>query len=130
MKASHDLNVQRLERVASRLNEKDASVDAVVDNVHTIDVVLGIQVSIETLLNVVDNGAPRLVVVDKVAESRSVDDSQAKTDTGLLDICADRLNGDSLGNDVQTRALALLGRVQRSVEESVDKGRLAQTGFT
>jgi hypothetical protein len=33
-------------------------VDAVVNNVHAVDLVLSIQVGVETLLDVVDNRAP------------------------------------------------------------------------
>lgn len=130
MKATHDLDIKRLQGVASGLNEEHASMDAVVNNVHAVDLVLGIQVGIESLLNVVDNGAPRLIVVDEVAEAGSVDHSKAQTNTGLLDIGADGLDSDSLGNDVEARPLALLGRVERGVEEGVDQCRLAQTRFT
>jgi hypothetical protein len=58
MKATHHLNIQRLKCVAGGLNEVDAGVDAVVDDVHAVDLVLGIEVGVETLLNVLDNGPP------------------------------------------------------------------------
>lgn len=116
--------------MAGGLDEENASVDAVVNNVHAVDLVLGIEVCVISSLNIVDNGAPRLVIVDKVTKSGSVDDSQAETDTSLLNIGADGLNLNSLGNDVQARALALSGRVQRSVEEGVDESGLAETRFT
>jgi hypothetical protein len=122
VKTAHDFNVQRLQGVASGLNEEDAGVNTVVDNVHAVDLVLSIEVSIETLLDVVHNRAPRLIVVDEVTEAGCVNNRQSETDTGLLDIRADGLDGNSLGNDVQARSLALLGRVKGSVEESVDKG--------
>ncbi len=130
VQALHDLDVQRLQRVAGGLDEEDAGVDAVVNDVHAVDLVLSIEVGIETLLNVIDNGSPRLVIVDKVAKARGIDDGQAKTDPRLLDIGADRLDTDGLGDDVEARALALLGRVQGGVEQSVDKSRLSEAGFT
>lgn len=111
MQTLHDLNIKGLQRVAGGLDEEHASMDAVIHNVHAVDPVLSIQVGIEALLDVVDNGPPRLVVVDKVTKAGSVDNSQAKADTGLLNVGADGLNGDSLGDDVQAGALALLGRV-------------------
>lgn len=126
MEASHHLNVKRLERVASGLDEENTGVNSVVDNVHAVDLVLGIEVRVESLLNVVDNGAPRLIVVHKVTETGGVDNGEAKTDTSLLNVGADGLNGDGLGNDVKARALALLGRVERGVEEGVNQSRLAQ----
>lgn len=130
MQASHNLNVERLEGVTSGLDEKDTGVDAVVDNVHAVDLVLSIEVGIKSLLNVVDNGSPRLVVVDEIAKAGSVNDGQAETNAGLLNISANRLNGDSLGNDIHARALAFLGGVERRVEEGVNQGRLAQARFT
>lgn len=129
VEASHNLNVQRLEGVASGLDEEDTGVNSVVNNVHSVDLVLSIEVGIETLLNVVDNGAPRLIVVNEVAKAGGVNDSQAQANTGLLNIGADGLDGDSLGDNVQAGRLALLGRVQGGVEQSVDQSRLAQTGL-
>lgn len=126
VQSSHDLDIEGLEGVARGLDEEDAGVDPVVDNVHPVDLVLGIEVGIEALLNVVHNGTPRLVVVDKVAEAGSVDNGQAKAHASLLNVGADGLDGDRLGNDVKARALALLGGVQGGVEERVDKRRLSE----
>ena len=130
MEAAHDLNVKRLQGVASRLDEEDAGMDAVIDNVHTIDFVLGIQVGIKALLNVVNDRPPRLIVVDKVTKSWGVDNGQSKANTGLLNIGTDGLNSNGLGDDIGARTLALLGWVQRGVEESVDESRLSQSRFT
>jgi len=120
MKAAHDLNVERLERVTGGLNEENTSMDSVVDDVHAVDLVLSIEVRVESLLNVVDNRAPGLIVVDEVTETGCVDNSKAETDTSLLNVGADGLDGNSLRNNVEARALALLGGVERGVEESVD----------
>lgn len=89
MKAAHNLDIEGLKGVASRLNKEDTGMNAVVNNVHAVDLVLGIKVSVKSLLNVVDNRTPRLVIVDKVTESRGIDDCQTETDTGLLNIGAD-----------------------------------------
>ena len=86
---THDLDVERLERVTSGLNEVDAGMDAVVDNVHAVDLVLGIEIGIEALLNVLDDRAPGLVVVDKVTETRSIDNVQSQTYTILLNVGTD-----------------------------------------
>jgi hypothetical protein len=74
VQAAHNLDI---ERVTSWLNEVDTSVDAVVHNVHAVDLVLGVQVCIEALLDVLNNWAPGVVIVDKVSETRGVDHSQA-----------------------------------------------------
>jgi len=69
----HHLNVDGLQGVASGLDEVNNGVDAVVDNVHAVDLVLSIQVGVEALLNVLDNGVPGLIVVDEVAKAGCVD---------------------------------------------------------
>ena len=116
--------------MAGRLDEVNAGVDAVVDNVAAVDLVLGLEVGVEALLNVLDNRAPRVVVVDKVTESRSIHDSQAEADAVLLDISAGRLDRHGLGDDVGIGAGGLLGRVEGGVKQGVDEGRLSQAGFT
>lgn len=116
--------------MTSGLNEVHAGMDAVVDNVHAVDLVLGIEVGIEALLDVLDNRAPRLVVVDKVTESRSIDDVQSQAYTVLLNVCTDGLNGNSGGCEVEARLFLLFGWVERSVEQCVDKSRLSKTRFT
>jgi len=127
---AHDLNVQRLQGVARRLDEVDARVDTVVNDVGAVDLVLGLEVGVVSLLNVLDNRAPRVIVVHKVTKSRGVDDGETKTDTVLLDIGADGLDGHSLGDDVVARGSALLRGVERGVEQCVDESRLSETRFT
>lgn len=106
--------------MASGLDEVNDGVDAVVHNVHAVDLVLSVQISVESLLNVLDNRVPRLIVVDEVTETWGINNSQSQTNTVLLNVGADGLDRDGLG-DVETRGLALLGRVERGVEECVDK---------
>jgi hypothetical protein len=115
--------------VASGLNEEYNGVDAVVHDVHTVHLVFLVKVGVESLLNVLNNGIPGLVIVDVVTEARSINDSQPQTHTVLLDVCADRLNGYGLGN-IETRGLALLGRVEGRVEEGVHQRRLSEARLT
>jgi hypothetical protein len=75
--------------VTSRLDEVDASMYAVVNNVYTVDLVLRVEISIETLFNVLNYWAPRDIVVDKVTETGSVNDGQSKADAVLFNIGAD-----------------------------------------
>lgn len=125
----HDLNIERLERVAGRLDEVNNSVDTVVNNIHAVDLVLSIKVGIKSLLNVLNNRIPRFVVVDEVTESGCINDGQSEADAVLLDVGANGLYRDSLG-DIDARRLALLGRVQGGVEQCVYKGRLSEARFT
>ena len=76
MKAAHNLYIERFERVASRLNEIHACVNAVIHNVHPIDFVLSIKIGVKALLNVLNNGTPGRIIVDKIAKSRRVNNGQ------------------------------------------------------
>jgi hypothetical protein len=76
VKLLHDLNVQGLQRVASGLDEVHNSVDAVVYNVHAVDLVFCLEVGVKSLLDVLDNGVPRLVVVDEIAKAGCVNHGQ------------------------------------------------------
>ena len=58
MKTLHHLNVERLQRVAGGLDEEDAGMDAVIYDVHAVDLILRIEISIVTLFDVIDNGSP------------------------------------------------------------------------
>lgn len=89
MKSAHHLNIQGLQGVASGLDEEDASVDAVVNDIDTVNLVLSIEIGVKALLNVVDNGAPGLIVVDEVTETWGVDHGEAEAHTSLLNISAD-----------------------------------------
>lgn len=89
MQSAHDLNVERLERMTSGLNKVDASMDSVVNDVHTIDLVFCLQICIKSLFNVLDDWTPGIVVVDKISETRCVNNCESQSDTILLDVCAD-----------------------------------------
>jgi len=88
MQSAHDLNIEWLECMSSWLNEVHTGMNSVVNNVHSVDFVLGIEVGIKTLLDVVHNWSPRLVIVDEVTKTRGIDNSQPEAYAILLDICA------------------------------------------
>lgn len=111
MQSAHHLDVERLERVAGGLDEVYTCVDAVVDNVHAVDLVFGIEVGVEPLLDVLHDWSPRVIVVHEITKARSINDSQAEADAVLLDVGADALYADGLGCEVERRLLALLGWV-------------------
>ena len=58
MKSAHDFDVQWLEGVTSGLNKVDARVNSVVHDIGSIDLVLGVQIGIEALLDVLHNWLP------------------------------------------------------------------------
>jgi hypothetical protein len=146
---------------------------AVVDELGSVDAVLLLEVGVEPGLDVVDNGLPAtrmvranthfriapenppLVVVDKVAETGRVDDSQLETHPVLFDLCrnfskaadgspsgsaqmmqrlepsltcAGTLNLNRLAA-VLSRLRDRLGAVQLGLEEGVDERGLAEAGL-
>lgn len=111
MQAAHDFNVERFQGVACGLNEVDAGMDSVIHNVHSVHLVLGLEIGIESLFNVLHNGSPRVIVVDKISKAGGINHSQAQTDAIFLNVGADGLNRDRLWDDVQARALAFAWRI-------------------
>jgi hypothetical protein len=76
VKSAHNLDVQWLQSMASRLDEVYASMNSVIDNVHSVDLVLSIQISIEALLNIIHNWSPRLIIVNEISKARGINDCQ------------------------------------------------------
>jgi hypothetical protein len=106
-------NVEKVcARVTSGLDKVEAGVDTIVDNFLTVDAVLLLEVGIEPRLDVLEDGLPAtqmarseppspvptastpvdtpLIVVDKVTETGGIDDSQAESHTGLLNVCGNK----------------------------------------
>jgi len=77
MESAHNFDVQRLQRMASWLDEVHTSVDSVIHNIHAVDLVLRIQICIKALLYVIHNWSPRFVIVNEVTKTRSIDNSQS-----------------------------------------------------
>ena len=107
--------------MSSRLDEIDASMDTVVDNIHSVDLVFGFEVGVEPLLNVFHNGSPRIVIVDKVSEAWCINDCQTQSDPILFDVGTYRLDRDGSGDDVEAGSFSLLWRVKRGVEQGIDQ---------
>lgn len=77
MQFAHDLDVQGLQRVTGGLDEENNGMDAVVHDVHAVDLILGFEIGVEPLLNVLDDWLPGFVIVDEVAKARGVDHGQS-----------------------------------------------------
>lgn len=72
----HDLNVERLEGVAGRTDEVQASVDTEINLVLAAGLLLLKHVGFVLIVEELDDGHPRVAVVDIVAEAGGVDNSQ------------------------------------------------------
>lgn len=113
-----------------RLNEVDARMHAIVHNVHAVDLIFSVKISIETLLNVLNNRSPGIIIVDEIAEAGSIHYGETETNAVLFDIRADGLYGNRFWLNVYAGPFALLRRIQGGVEEGVDQGRFPKTRFT
>lgn len=109
--------------MTGRLDEVYTGMDTIIHNVYPVHLVFRVEVCIESLFNVLDDRPPRVVIVDEITKSWSVDHRQAQANAIFLDIGADRLYRDGFWDDLETRASSFLGWVQRSIEEGIDKGR-------
>ncbi len=72
----HDRDVKRLEGVAGRANEVETSVDSEVDLVLAAGLLLLQHVRLVLVIEELDDGHPRITVVDIVTESRGVDNGE------------------------------------------------------
>lgn len=76
MQSTHDFDIQRLESVAGGLNKVNACMYTVVHDVHPVYLVLRIQISVEACFDVFNDGPPRIVVVNEIAKSWCVYNSE------------------------------------------------------
>lgn len=100
MQAAHDFNVKRFERMSCRLDEIYTCVYTVIHDVHAVDLVFGVEIGIEARFDVLDDWAPRIIIVDKVTESRGIHHGQTQADAILFNVGTDGLDGDGFWDDV------------------------------
>jgi hypothetical protein len=75
--ALHDLDIEGLERVTGGADEVQAGVHTEVDLVLATRLLLLEHIRLMLIVEELDDGHPRVTVVDIVAEARGVDDGQA-----------------------------------------------------
>lgn len=75
--------------MARWLDEVNAGMDTVVDDIHAVDLVLGFEISVESLLDVLNNRSPGIIVVNEVAKTGCVNDGQSEPHAILFDIRTD-----------------------------------------
>ncbi|KUI52641.1 hypothetical protein VP1G_10488 [Cytospora mali] len=115
--ALHDLDVERLEGVAGWANEVQASVNTQVDLVISAGLLLLQHVGLVLVVEELDDGHPRVPVVDIVAKSREL----------LLQLSLCNLDLDSLVDLLLMSPLVVGIVLDGCGEESVDEGSLAET---
>ena len=78
----------------------------------------------------VDDGRPRVSVVDVVAETGGVDDGELRLELLLLQFGFDDLDFGELVELLVVTLVVVLGRRELGGEERVDERGFAETGFT
>lgn len=125
--ALHNLNVQRLESMAGRTNEVQASVDSQINLLRTLWLLLLEHVTLVLIIEELNNWLPAVTVVDVVSKTRRVDNRQADLEELLLQLGLGDFNLNGLVN-LLGMASAVVGVVlDGGAEKSVDKGGLAES---
>lgn len=107
--------------MACWLDKEHTCVDSVVDNIHAVDLVLCIKIRVKARFDILDDGMPGISVVDKIAKARSIDHSQAKTNTILFDVCTYGFDLDCFWHEFIGGPFSLLRRIEGGIEKRVDK---------
>lgn len=116
-----DDNINGLQRVARWLDEKETAVDTgILDIALSLCSELLAQVRGVLILDVLDDGVPTAVVVDKVAVPGSIDNVESESDTVLLNVVRNGLDLSGLA-DRLVGLEATLGVDQVRSENGVDE---------
>jgi hypothetical protein len=125
-----DDDVDGLQGVAGGLDEEQAAVDARVLEVSlTLSSKLLAEVGTVLVLDVLDNGVPATLIVDKIAVARGVDNVEAQTHAILLDDVRDGVDGGG-GARLLVGLEATLAVHQVRREDGVDERRLSETSLS
>lgn len=114
----------------SRADKVETRVHAEVNLILPLRLLLLAHVRLMLVVNEVDDGGPRVAVVDVVAEAGAVDDRQLRLELFLLKLCLDDLHLSQLVELLVVPTTVALRRRQLGREKGVDERRLAQPGFT
>ena len=126
---SHDLNIQRLERMSGRTNEVQTSMHPQINLLRPAWLLLLQHIALMLIIQKLDDRLPAIPVIHIVAEPRGVDNRKADFEELLLQLGLGDFDLDRLV-DLLGVAAAVVGVVlDGGGEEGVDEGRLAQSGF-
>ena len=140
----HNLNVEGLQGVARGADEVQTGVDTEVNLVSAAWLLLLQHVRLVLVVEELDNGLPRVAIVDVVTESRCVDDGEADYQSQLggtklcrgdsvptleellLELCLCDLNLDCLVHLLVVSSLVVGVVLDRGGEEGFDEGCLSE----
>ena len=115
--------------MTSGTDEVQAGVHPEVNLLLPLWLLLLAHVRLVLVVNEVDDGSPRVTVVDVVTEARGVDDRQLRLELLLLELGLDDLNLGELVKLLLVTLVVVLVRRELGGEEGVDERRLSKTGF-
>ena len=144
MESPHEFNVEGFERVASRLNKVDTSVNTIIDNIRPVWFILRFKIRIKSRLDTFQNGFPTtrsaltltigevdlFFIIDEISKSRGMDDIKSQSNAILLNIGTDSTDIHRLRNFHRRRSRGILGRVQTRVKQRIHQSRFAQSRLT
>ena len=114
-------------RMPSRADKVEARVDTEVNLILALRLLLLAHVRLVLVVNEVDNGSPRVAVVDVVAEAGAVDDRQLRLELLLLELSLDDLHLGQLVHLLVVSSLVVGIVLDGGGEERVDECRLSET---
>lgn len=113
--------------MSGRTNEVQASMNTEVSLLYSLGLLLLPHIGLMLVVNEVDDGSPRVPVVDVVTKSRGINNSELGLELLLLKLGLDDLDlGQLVELLVVTTVVVLRGR-NLGREECVDQGRLSET---
>ena len=126
----HDLNVQRLESVASRADEVQASMHSQVDLLRSARLLLLQHVALMLIIQELNDRLPAVPVVHVVTETWGIDDRESDFEELLFQLRFGDLDLDGLVDLLGVAATVVGVVLDGGREEGVDEGGLAQARFT
>ena len=115
--------------MARRADEVQARMDTEVDLVLALRLLLLAHVRLVLVVDEVDDGRPRVAVVDVVAEAGRVDHGQLRLELLLLELGLDDLDVRQLVELLLVAPGVALVRGELGGEERVDERRLSEAGL-
>lgn len=116
--------VKRYVLVSSRSHKVKAGVNTLVDLLATIRLLLLAHVALVLVINEINDGHPRVFVVDIIAKSGGVDNSELDLEVLLFQFSLDNVNLCGFVELLSVSVSVVLGCCQLGCEEGVNERRL------
>jgi len=112
--------------VSSGPDEVEASVNTKVNLLIALGLLLLTHICFVLVVNEIDDGRPRIAVVDIIAKARCVDDGKLDLELLFFELSLDDFNLSELVELLVVSPGVVFGRRQLSREKGVDQGSLSK----